>query len=119
MSRVLITGGAGFLGSHLCDLFLSRGHEVICMDNLIAGNIENIYHAASPFNRDPRCVKQYRIEAMEENGSWHTIEAVDNNYQRRRTHTLTHTITTRSLRIMCEETWGEPSAALYEVRIYT
>ncbi len=31
--RVLITGGAGFLGSHLCELFLARGHEVICMDN--------------------------------------------------------------------------------------
>jgi dTDP-glucose 4,6-dehydratase len=47
MSRVLITGGAGFLGSHLCDLFLSRGHEVICMDNLITGNIENISHIRS------------------------------------------------------------------------
>jgi len=47
MSRVLITGGAGFLGSHLCDLFLSRGHEVICIDNLITGNIENIAHIRS------------------------------------------------------------------------
>ena len=47
MSRVLITGGAGFLGSHLCDLFLSKGHEVICMDNLITGNIDNIAHIRS------------------------------------------------------------------------
>lgn len=47
MSRVLITGGAGFLGSHLCDLFLARGHEVICMDNLITGNIENMAHIQS------------------------------------------------------------------------
>ena len=44
MERTLITGGAGFLGSHLCDLLLSRGHQVICMDNLITGNLENISH---------------------------------------------------------------------------
>lgn len=45
MERTLITGGAGFLGSHLCDFFISLGHEVICMDNLIKKeNIENITH---------------------------------------------------------------------------
>ena len=44
--RVLITGGAGFLGSHLCDLLLSEGHEVIAMDNLITGNVANIEHLA-------------------------------------------------------------------------
>lgn len=44
MERTLITGGAGFLGSHLCDLFLERGHEVICMDNLLTGSAENIAH---------------------------------------------------------------------------
>ena len=44
--RILITGGAGFLGSHLCDRFLAAGHEVICMDNLITGNIRNIEHLA-------------------------------------------------------------------------
>ncbi|GAB5466844.1 MAG: SDR family oxidoreductase [Candidatus Kapaibacteriales bacterium] len=44
MGRVLITGGAGFLGSHLCDLFYGRGHEVICMDNLITGSADNIAH---------------------------------------------------------------------------
>lgn len=40
--RVVITGGAGFLGSHLCRYFLSRGHKVIAIDNLITGDIENI-----------------------------------------------------------------------------
>src|SRR5436853_3216471 len=44
MTRALITGGAGFLGSHLCDLFLARGHEVICVDNFITGNPNNINH---------------------------------------------------------------------------
>jgi len=42
--RVLITGGAGFLGSHLCDRYLSEGYRVICMDNLITGNADNIAH---------------------------------------------------------------------------
>lgn len=42
--RVLITGGAGFLGSHLCDQFIERGYKVICMDNLITGNKGNIAH---------------------------------------------------------------------------
>ncbi|MFN2442346.1 MAG: UDP-glucuronic acid decarboxylase family protein [Thermoanaerobaculia bacterium] len=44
MGRALITGGAGFLGSHLCELFLTRGHEVICMDNFITGSPDNIGH---------------------------------------------------------------------------
>lgn len=42
--RALITGGAGFLGSHLCDLLLAEGHEVIAMDNLITGSMRNIEH---------------------------------------------------------------------------
>jgi len=46
MMRILITGGAGFIGSHLCDLFLAEGHEVIAMDNLITGSIKNIEHLA-------------------------------------------------------------------------
>ncbi len=44
MKRVLITGGAGFLGSHLCDKFILEGYHVIAMDNLITGNIKNIEH---------------------------------------------------------------------------
>jgi dTDP-glucose 4,6-dehydratase len=42
--RVVITGGAGFLGSHLCDRFLAEGWEVICMDNLITGDLRNVEH---------------------------------------------------------------------------
>ncbi|MFB6099501.1 MAG: UDP-glucuronic acid decarboxylase family protein [Salinibacter sp.] len=44
MPRTLITGGAGFLGSHLCDRLIEEGHSVICMDNLITGDTENIEH---------------------------------------------------------------------------
>ncbi len=46
--RVLLTGGAGFLGSHLCDYLLEKGHEVICMDNLITGTTDNIAHIRNP-----------------------------------------------------------------------
>ncbi|ACY48741.1 UDP-glucuronic acid decarboxylase family protein [Rhodothermus marinus] len=42
--RTLITGGAGFIGSHLCERFLAEGHEVICMDNFITGSPDNIAH---------------------------------------------------------------------------
>jgi dTDP-glucose 4,6-dehydratase len=42
--RALITGGAGFLGSHLCDRFVAEGYAVICMDNLITGDLRNIEH---------------------------------------------------------------------------
>ena len=44
MPRTLITGGAGFLGSHLCDRLIEEGHEVICMDNLVTGDTKNIEH---------------------------------------------------------------------------
>jgi dTDP-glucose 4,6-dehydratase len=40
----VVTGGAGFLGSHLCDKLIENGHKVICLDNLITGNLENISH---------------------------------------------------------------------------
>jgi len=44
MARVLITGGAGFIGSHLCEAFLKRGDEVLCVDNFITGAAENVAH---------------------------------------------------------------------------
>lgn len=44
MSRVLVTGGAGFLGSHLCDRLIEQGHDVICVDNLFTGSKDNIRH---------------------------------------------------------------------------
>lgn len=44
LPRTLITGGAGFIGSHLCERLLAEGHEVICMDNFITGSPDNIAH---------------------------------------------------------------------------
>ena len=42
--RILVTGGAGFLGSHLCDKLLASGHEIVCLDNLFTGSKDNIAH---------------------------------------------------------------------------
>jgi dTDP-glucose 4,6-dehydratase len=50
MARYLITGGAGFIGSHLCEHFLGQGHQVLCMDNYSTGANENI----APFLKNPR-----------------------------------------------------------------
>ena len=58
MPRTLVTGGAGFLGSHLCEYFLNKGHEVICMDNLITGSTDNI-----------SCIKNKKFQFVEHNVS--------------------------------------------------
>lgn len=50
MKTAVVTGGAGFLGSHLCDKLLASGLQVICVDNLITGNIDNISHLAGNEN---------------------------------------------------------------------
>jgi dTDP-glucose 4,6-dehydratase len=50
MGRVLITGGAGFIGSHLCERFLAEGDHVICMDNFLTGSPDNV----APLMKDPR-----------------------------------------------------------------
>ncbi len=49
MPRAVVTGGAGFLGSHLCERLLERGDEVVCLDNLLTGSVDNIAHL---FDRD-------------------------------------------------------------------
>src|SRR6476646_3933582 len=46
MARIVVTGGSGFVGSHLCDAFLARGDEVIAVDNLSTGRLQNLAHLA-------------------------------------------------------------------------
>ena len=47
MKRIVVTGGAGFLGSHLCETLLARGEEVLCVDNFLTGTKDNILHLIS------------------------------------------------------------------------
>jgi nucleoside-diphosphate-sugar epimerase len=64
MKRIysLVTGGAGFVGSHLCDFLIAQGHHVICVDNLITGKMENIAHLKK--NRHFRFVKRDVIKGL-------------------------------------------------------
>jgi dTDP-glucose 4,6-dehydratase len=66
MPTSLVTGGAGFLGSHLCDHLLERGHRVICVDNVETGNLANIAHIRRPefvfIQRD--ITSHFEIEAL-------------------------------------------------------
>ena len=61
MARIVVTGGAGFIGSHLCERFLAEGHEVICVDNLVTGRADNIAHlfADARFSFIPQDVTTY------------------------------------------------------------
>ena len=61
MARILVTGGAGFIGSHLCERLLAEDHEVICIDNLLTGSADNVAHLFSDtrFSFIPQDVTTY------------------------------------------------------------
>lgn len=68
---VLITGGAGFIGSHLCELFLAKGYKVICLDNLITGKISNISHLLK--ERDFKFIRHNVSEYIDVKGPVHYV----------------------------------------------
>src|ERR671924_516836 len=68
MATCLVTGGAGFLGSHLCDELLARGHRVICVDNLETGSLSNIQHIRAP---------EFRFRQCDVGGPYYIDEPVD------------------------------------------
>jgi UDP-glucose 4-epimerase len=70
--RVLVTGGAGFIGSHVCDKLLEAGHSVICVDNLSKGSFENIKHNL----KNPK-FRFEKLDILEKNKFFQSIEAVD------------------------------------------
>ena len=67
----VVTGGAGFLGSHLCDYLLARGHSVIAIDNLVTGSVDNIAHLAG--NADFKFIQQDVTEFLFLNGDVHFV----------------------------------------------
>ncbi|HEY1360585.1 MAG TPA: UDP-glucuronic acid decarboxylase family protein [Thermoleophilaceae bacterium] len=69
MPTSLVTGGAGFLGSHLCDYLIGRGHRVICVDNLETGSLENIRHVEAGSN--------FRFEMVDITSHFEIDEPVD------------------------------------------
>jgi dTDP-glucose 4,6-dehydratase len=69
MATCLVTGGAGFLGSHLCDFLLARGNRVICVDNLETGSLANIEHI-----RDPAVFQHLNVDIID---PYHVDEPVD------------------------------------------
>ena len=85
VARVVVTGGAGFLGSHLCHRLLDRGDEVVCIDNLITGSITNIedlfgrpglhVHRARRLHLRPRARRRRRGAALRQPGLAHRLRA--------------------------------------------
>ena len=65
--RILVTGGAGFLGSHLCDSLLGQGHDVLCIDNFFTGSRENVKHL----------LDDYRFEQMRHDVTFPLFVEVD------------------------------------------
>ncbi|NQX63321.1 FAD-dependent oxidoreductase [Paenibacillus qinlingensis] len=95
-----------------------REEQVISqVEVTFAGNLLRDYRFYSPFNQDPQCVKVYELQAWIANG-WATLDRVDNNYNRKRIHRLAQAVHTTQIRVLIHETNGDPSAAVYEVRVY-
>ena len=99
--RILITGGAGFIGSHLCDYLLTQGHEVICVDNLCTGHMYHIKHNFA--NKNFKFIKHDIVNPLNINGKINQIyhlasRASPVDYQKYPVHTaLTNSLGTNNL----------------------
>jgi hypothetical protein len=92
--------------------------SVSTVELTFAGHLIKEYHAYPPFYRDPQTVRDYRLLAQEPAGHWRTVLEVKDNFQRHRVHHLPVACTLRRLRLEIGATWGDPSAAVYEMRCY-
>ncbi len=70
--RVLVVGGAGFIGSHVCDILLERGYNVLCIDNLSSGSIENIKH-----NLENPKFQFKKLDILEKDVLFQEVDSID------------------------------------------
>ncbi len=99
------------------ELAWTAPESINAVEITFAGHLLREYHAYAPFYRDPQCVRDYDIK-YEAEGGWKTLLAVRENYQRQRKHRLEQPVQTRRIRIVVLATNGDPSAAIYEMRVY-
>ncbi|MEV0096802.1 FAD-dependent oxidoreductase [Streptomyces sp. NPDC050738] len=91
--------------------------EVIADDD-VNEDLINLHHHRTPFDTLPTLLRDYRIEARDTEGAWHTVSRTTDNRRRRRSHTLAEEVATDALRIVVEATNGSASAHLVAVRAY-
>lgn len=82
------------------------------------GHLLREYHAYAPMYRDPQCVRDYDIQVATTDDAWKTVAEVRGNYQRRNVVQLPEAFRTHAVRVVIHATHGDPSAAIYEVRVY-
>ncbi len=68
MKRILITGGAGFIGSHLCEKLLAEGNDVVCLDNYFTGSKKNIVHLLDNPYFELAFHRKRRVSHLKKNG---------------------------------------------------
>lgn len=80
---MLVTGGAGFLGSHLCERLLQEGHEVLCVDNFYTGHKANVVHLINnPLPSDDPTQRQPNISLAKKILKWNTEVTLDVDLQK-------------------------------------
>jgi hypothetical protein len=99
------------------ELAWAGAQEIGSVELTFPGHLVREYHAYQPFYRDPQCPRDYTVE-IEEMGQWRPLLAVTGNYQRHRKHPIAGGAKASRLRFVFTATNGDPSAALYEVRVY-
>ena len=95
--KSLISGGAGFLGSHLCDELLKKGHDVLCVDNFFNGNKDNVSHLIS----------SSKFELMRHDVTFPLYVVVDQIYK---------TVGVRLHKNICPPRSGDPAVLLADLR---
>lgn len=109
--RVIVTGGAGFLGSHLCDKLIEQGYQVLCLDNLITGNLKNIEHLQKNPNFEFKQIdvsKDFELED-EVNQVYHLASPASPNFDSDKSY---HALPFETMQVNTNGTWKMAELAL-------